>query len=220
MAKLNRGTISRRTVQALPVGDRETVFWNRELSGIGVRVYPSGAKVYVAQTRARGKSGRTTIGRHGVLSADQARRKAAELIARVKAGVGSVVADGTSPSNTGPTVAEAAHRYFREHVAVRCKPKTADLYRFVLTRHIAPVIGSLPLRAIGRPHVAALHYRFHETPTMAKRVVEVLSRLYNMAEAWGIVPEGTNPCRFVRKYEERSHERFLSNAGAEPFPPG
>ena len=59
---------------------------DRELSGFGVRVYPSGAKVYVVQTRALGKSKRVTLGRHGVISADQARRKAAMTIARIKAG--------------------------------------------------------------------------------------------------------------------------------------
>ncbi len=47
MARLNSGTISRRTVEGLPTEEREAVFWDRELSGFGVRVYPSGAKVYV-----------------------------------------------------------------------------------------------------------------------------------------------------------------------------
>ena len=47
MAKLNSGTISGRTVDALPVGDRETVFWDRDMAGFGVRVYPSGAKIYL-----------------------------------------------------------------------------------------------------------------------------------------------------------------------------
>ena len=45
---------------------------------------------------------------------------------------------------------------------------------------------------------------------MANQVVETLSRLFTMAEAWGMAPEGGNPCRFVKKYEKRSCERFLS----------
>ena len=45
---------------------------------------------------------------------------------------------------------------------------------------------------------------------MANRVVDLLSRLFNMAEAWGVAPDGGNPCRFVQKYKERSRERFLS----------
>ena len=73
------------TVVALKVG-KDTILWDSELTGFGVRVYPNGTKVYVVQTRAGGKSKRIAIGRHGVISPDQARRKAAQMIARIKAG--------------------------------------------------------------------------------------------------------------------------------------
>ena len=86
MARLQYRTISKRTVDRLSAEGKDAVFWDRELSGFGVRVYPSGTKVYVVQTRAQGKSTRVAVGRHGVVSADQARRKAALLIARIKAG--------------------------------------------------------------------------------------------------------------------------------------
>ena len=91
MAVLQYKTLSNRTVAALAV-ERDTVFWDRDLTGFGVRVYPSGGKVFVAQ--ARGPDGpdkpnkprRITVGRHPVLSAEQARQRAALIIARVKAG--------------------------------------------------------------------------------------------------------------------------------------
>ena len=210
MARLSSGTISRRTVEGLPAGERETVFWDRELSGFGVRVYPSGSKVYLVQTRHGGKSRRVTIGRHGLLTAEQARRKAAEVIASIKAGEEPCRSGSASPSATGPTLAEVAERYMREHVAVRCKPTTAKAYRDALERLLLPELGSLPLGAIGRDRVAALHYRLHKTPNMANRVVDMLARLFYMAEAWGVAPEGGNPCRFVKKYRSRSCERFLS----------
>ena len=208
MARLDSGTISRRTIEALPIGDREAVYWDHELSGFGVRVYPSGAKVYVVQTRSGGKSRRITIGRHGVLSAEQARRKAAQFIASIKAGEEPTRAG--SSANAGPTMAEVAERYMKEHVAVRCKPSTAQGCRYTLDKYLLPVFGTRPLDTIGREEVSALQYRLHKTPTMANRVVDMLSRLFNMAEAWGHAPQGGNPCRFVQKYKERSCERFLA----------
>ena len=208
MARLNSGTISKRTVEALPVGEQEAVFWDRELSGFGVRVYPSGSKVYLVQTRAGGRSRRVTIGRHGIVSAEQARRKAAMLIAGMKAGEEPGRNGGASAG--GPTLTEVGERYLREHVAVRCKPTTAGAYRHALNRFLLPAFGSLPLVAIGRDQVASLHYRLHKTPTMANQVVDTLTRLFVMAEAWGVAPEGGNPCRFVKKYRKRSCERFLS----------
>ena len=158
------------------------MFWDRELSGFGVRVYPSGSKVYLVQTRAGGKSRRVTIGRHGLLTPEQARRKAAVLIAGIKAG--EEPSRNGHASAGGPTLAAMGERYLREHVAVRCKPTTAGAYRHALNRFLLPAFGSLPLGAIGRDQVASLHYRLHKTPTMANRVVDTLSRLFVMAEAW------------------------------------
>ena len=186
------------------------MFWDRELSGFGVRVYPSGARVYLVQTRAGGKSRRVTIGRHGLVSAEQARRKAAVVIANIKAGEAPGRNGSVSPSATGPTLADVAERYMREHVAMRCKPATARGYRYALDKVLLPAFGSVPLGGIGRDQVAALHYRLHKTPATANRMVEMLSRLFYMAEAWGVAPEGGNPCRFVKKYKDRSCERFLS----------
>ena len=39
-----------------------------------------------------------------------------------------------------PTVAELAERYMRLHVAVNCKPKTAQLYRGTIRTHILPAL--------------------------------------------------------------------------------
>ena len=211
MAKLKRRSISRRTVEALPAGEREAVYWDSELSGFGVRVYPSGSKVYLVQTCSGGKSRRLTAGRHGLISAEQARRKAAQIIADIKTGNEPVLHNGASRSDTGPTVAEVAERFMTEHVAVRCKPSTARHCRHILDRHLLPGLGGVRLGAIGRERVAALHYSLHETPTMANKVVDLLSRLYNMAELWRIAPEGGKPCRFVLKYAETPRERFLSD---------
>ena len=61
------------------------------LPGLGVQVYPSGAKVYVVQTRAFGRSKRVTVGRHGTLTPDEARKQAARIIARIKAGESPVL---------------------------------------------------------------------------------------------------------------------------------
>ena len=45
---------------------------------------------------------------------------------------------------------------------------------------------------------------------MANVVVDVLRKMLGLAEGWGLRRDGSNPCRFVRKYEERKRERFLT----------
>ena len=208
MAKLQYKSISRRTVEALSVA-KDTVFWDNELTGFGVRVYPSGAKVYVVQSRGPGGLKRVTVGRHGVISADQARRRAALILARIKAGEDPVAAP-LAGGEPGPTVADLAERYYREYVAVRCKPGTAKLHHRVVRKHILPEFGELAVTAVGREHVTDLHYRLRHVPSVANQVIVTLSRMINQAEVWGLAPEGGNPCRFVVKYRQRKRERFLT----------
>ena len=208
MARLECRSISKRTVDGLSVGDKDTVFWDRELSGFGVRVYPSGAKVYVVQTRALGKSKRVTLGRHGVISADQARRKAAMIIARIKAGEDPSPTPSVSVAEL--TVADLAERYLKEHAEVHCKPRTKEAYRWLVVKFVLPELGKLAIEAVEREHIAALHYGHRETPYQANRILEVVRKMFNLAEAWGLRKDGANPCRFVQKYKEKRRERFLT----------
>ena len=112
----------------------------------------------------------------------------------------------------GPTVADLARRYLEDHVAHRCKPKTARTARSVVNRHIVPTLGKVPLAAVERRHVMELHERLCETPAMANMTVETLTHMYALARGWGIAPEGCNPCRSIPMNPKRRRERFLTDA--------
>ena len=207
MAKLQFRSISRRTVDALTV-EKETFFWDRNLSGFGVRVYPTGAKVYVVQTRRPNGSKRITLGRHGVITADQARRRAVAEIARIK------FDDAPEPmpkSTEAHTVAELAERYLREHVEVRCKPRTVKHYRSAIDKHILPAFGDMPITAVTAALVADLHYDLRERPYTANLAIDTLSQIIKQAAAWSLAPEGFNPCQQVPRYREGRRERFLTD---------
>ena len=204
MAKLKYRTISKRTVDALSVEDRDAVFWDDRIPGFGVRVYPSGSKVYVVQTRHRGKSRRVTLGRHGVITADKARKEAALAINRIKS--------GEEPVERGSvTVAELAARYLEEHVDVRCKESTQRMYRSVVERFIVPAYGGVAVEDVERKHINALHLDLRHIPYQANRALEIGSKLFNLAEEWKL-RTGGNPCKYVRKYREEKRERFLTEA--------
>ena len=68
----------------------------------------------------------------------------------------------------------------------------------------------MALGGVGRAEVLELHHRLRETPVVANTVVGVLSKMFSLAEAWGLVPPGRNPCRTVRRYRTRPRERFLA----------
>ena len=200
-------TISKRTVDGLSVEARDAVFWDRELAGFGVRVYPSGRKIYVVQSRGPGGSKRITLGRHGELTVEQARKQAVAVIDRIKRGENPVAA----PPEPAFTVADLAERYMEAHVAVNCNAHTQGIYRGSLDNHILPALGKMPIASVGRSEAAALHYELRNTPRAANRALMVLSKMFSLAEDWGLAPAGGNPCRFVRKYKEGMRERFLTD---------
>ncbi len=206
MAKLKYRTISKRTVDALSVQDRDAVFWDDRLPGFGVRVYPSGSKVYVVQSRHRGRSKRFTLGRHGVITADAARHEAALIISRIKS--------GQNPEDKPPgavTVADLARRYLEDHVSVRCKQSTQRIYRSVVERFILPACGQLAVEEVERQHIERLHLELRHIPSQANRVLEIMNTLFGLAQEWNL-RTGNNPCKFVRKYRENKRERFLTDA--------
>ena len=211
MARLGKKRISRRTVEALKV-EKDTIFWDSELAGFGVRVHPTGRKVYIAQTRADGNAAkRVTVGRHGVITADEARRRAALIVSRIKAGEEAIPEPMAAKPAGGPTVGELAERYLEKHVAVRCKPTTESMYRLVVAKYILPAFGRRPALSLGHREVTAFHHSLSAKPVMANHVVDTLSRIWNAAEDRGDVPEATNPCRLVAKNRERKRERFLTD---------
>ena len=79
-------TLTRRIVDRLAANDKYAVLRDGPLPGFGLRVYPSGARVCVVQTRCVGRSNRITVDRYGDVSPDQAHKEAARTIARIKAG--------------------------------------------------------------------------------------------------------------------------------------
>ena len=198
--------ITKRTVDALRVADKDTVFWDRDLAGFGVRVHATGRKVYVVQTRGPAGAKRVTLGLHGDLSADEARKQAAVVIDRIKRGEAPVPA----PSEPELTVEVLAERFMRMHVEQHCKPSTVTTYRSVLDNHILPALGAKAVSAVGPKDVAALHHALRETPGTANCAVRVVSAMFGRAQAWELIAPGRNPRRSVRPYKLRSRERFLT----------
>ena len=185
---------------------KDAVFWDRDLAGFGVRVHTTGRKVYVVQSRGPGGLRRLSLGHHGDLFPQEARKQAQAVIDRIKRGMDPI------PAPLAPefTVAGLAERYLRLHVSAHCKPNSARLYRLELERHVLPALGAKPIGAVKRQDVAEFHHRLRNTPYTANRAVKLLSRMFRQAERWELMPPGSSPCRSVRLYTEQSRDRFLT----------
>ncbi len=206
MPKRSDLKLTKRTVDALEVGGKDAVFWDRELAGFGLRVHATGRKTYVVQSRGPSGPKRVTLGRHGEMAVDEARKGAALVIDRIKRGEDLSAAAPKAET----TVAGLAGRFMRTHVEKHLKPASVAAYRTVLDRHVLPALGGMGLEEVGGAQVTELHHGLRDTPVLANRAVHLLSRMYTLAEAWELVPPGRNPCSAVRRFRTRKRERFLA----------
>ena len=181
--------LTKRTVDGFSAEDKDAVYWDRELPGFGARVYTTGRKVYVVQTRGPGGPKRVTIGRHGEMSADEARKQAAVIIDRIKRGEDPV----PPPPQPEFTVADLAERYLQVHVAVNCRPGTRETFVRIVTKYIVPELGDLAVETVDRAHVVALHDKLRDKPYQANKTVDVLAKMFRLAEAWGLTPATAQP---------------------------
>ena len=200
--------ISKRSVDAVKAGGTDTVYWDGELTGFGLRVRRSGRKSYVVQTRIAGKLCWFTIGPHGPLNPDQARARALEILACAKKGIDP--RDANARREAEPSMADLGRRFLEEYVPVHCKPSTREEYSRSVRLFVDPVIGELRVPEVQRKDIAALHHGLRDKPYQANRTLGVLSKMFSLAEVWGWRPDGSNPCRHVKRYKEHKRERFLS----------
>lgn len=186
MAKLTK-----RIVDQISAGPEEAVHWDDELKGFGLRVWPSGRKVYIVKCRIKGRQRRITIGPYGPITAEQARIRAFEILSSAKGG--GDPAKQHDQLRKSPTVRAVGERFLEEHVAVRCKPITRREYRRALELYIVPALGTRKILDVERRDIAELHHKWRHTPYQANRTLSVASKMFNLAELWGLRPDGSNP---------------------------
>ena len=205
--------LTKRTVDALKPSDMDTVYWERELTGFGVRVRKSGRKNYVVQTRVGGKLRWFTVGQHGPFTPEDARTAALEILARARRGIDPRI-KSTKP-RPAPVVTDLSKRFLEEYVSAHCKPNTRVEYGRSVNLSIDPAIGGKKVSEVARGDIAALHHAMRDRPYQANRTLAVLSKMFSMAEVWGWRADGSNPCRHVKRYKERPRERFLTPEEAD-----
>ena len=201
--------ITKRCVEKAEPASKEYFIWDEEMHGFGLRVYASGQLSFVVQYRTVGRTRRMSIGKYPATTADEARKAARQLLAAVDRGEDP--SGLRQDARNAPSVKELCKRYLLEHVEKRNSARTAKEFNRIVERHIKPALGTLKVEKISRQDIARLHASMSATPRQANHTLSVLSKMFSLAELWGLRPDNTNPCRLIARYPETMRERFLSN---------
>jgi integrase len=225
MAKLTK-----RTVDAERADSGEKFIWDEDLPGFGLRVFPSGRKSYVVQYKLGGRGGRTrriSLGLHGKLTPDEARKRAAKLL--------GAVADGADPAGERAqakqalTVADLAELYLSDGPAEKPNKKASSWAtdRSNIERHIKPLLGRKMLNTLTPADIAKFQADVAagkskadiKTGKRGRAIVEggrgtaarslaVLAAMLQFGAGRKLL--ATNPAKGVRLLKGAKKERYLS----------
>ena len=209
-----KGRITKRSVDALKPRVRDDgskalqVLWDTDVTGFGCLVTAAGSKSYVLQHRLRGQARgtapkRITIGKHGDLTPDEARRIARDLLLEIKSG-----SDPTEQwkSRERWTVSDLARHFLDDYLPNKTKQPRASTvrnYESLIRLHIVPAFGKRQVEEVTRDDVQRLHSSLRDRPYVANRMLSAASQLFKQAERLGLRDQATNPAALVERYREQ-----------------
>ncbi len=175
-----------------------------KLKAFGVRVTPSGGKRFFVHCQHRGSRVWKIVGDFDAIGIDEARSRAGGMLAAIRRGE-------AAPARPEETLFEAvAGTVFRQYER-RLKASTLYVNGKYLRNQILPRFAGRPIAEIDGRDVRSWFASLHAIPVTADRSMPVLSVIMREAERMGLRPEGSNPCRGIRRYRRKGRERFLSD---------
>ncbi len=191
-------------------GASRDVRWDLGLPGFGLRVYPSGRKAFVLSYRNQANRKRMmTLGDFGVLTLDQARKRAQKALVAVEDGADPL--DEKAKRKTGRTFGDLRAEYLDRHAKAKKRSWREDEKR--LDRHIPSSWRSRQVEAIHREDVARLHSKIGANhPYEANRLLALLAVMFRLGATWGFTAANAdNPATRIDRFPERKRKRYLKH---------
>ncbi len=201
----------------------QTIIYDDEIPGFGVRITSSGARSFVLNYRVRGKGieRRLTIGQYPAWTVAAARDEAKALRKRVDRGEDPL--EALKASSSQPTLAELAKQFLDEYAAQHWQPRTIKEAKGLLgyreagapesTRNGARILDHLGKRDVAdltRREIEAMMRAMSATPTRANRAHSLVRQMLNQAMRSGRRPD--NPALGIKRFAESGRARYLSPA--------
>ena len=200
---MRKTALSQACVQALKPGTSAYDIRDPKLRGFGIRVLPSGTKRFFIHIQHRGKRVWQIVGDADSMNVDEARTRAAAILAALRHGP-----DAPAPAEQTRFEVVAA-KVFQRYARI-WKAGTLRVNQVYLRRQILPWFAGRQIADITQQDIQRWFASLRATPVAADRSAPILSVILKEAELVGYRPQGSNPCRGIRRYRRKGRERFLS----------
>ena len=202
--------------QAICVSARKkTDYFDLTQRGFLLEVRQSGGKTYYQRyTDERGRERQYKIGPAEVLTLEQARRKARQVVAEALLG-----ADPQQKRREMRAVPQLSHFVQERYLPyVRTYKSSWQTDETVLRIHILPTLGGLALDEIKTDAISALINNMRAdgyAPGTINRVIVILRYIYNLARKWKTPGGADNPAAGLSAGPDVQRNRFLSEKEAD-----
>jgi integrase len=206
--KLTKATVQK---LALPPGKSETLAFDDALPGFGLRIRAGGKRTWIVQYRIGRKQRRVTLGTIETVDADEARKRAKDVLSKVHLGSDPQLDKAEARVQASVTLGIVAEDYLARRASARLKPRGLLEVERHLRKQWAP-LSDLPIQKITRADVAARLAKIAKEngPFAANRARATLSALFSWAIGEGLADAtpvlGTN-----KAADEIKRDRVLSD---------
>ena len=189
----------------LPADGKRAYYHDTKESGLIIDVRSTGTKTFYLYKKINGRPERIYLGQYPDMSVENARKAAATKKGQI--------ADGKNPQDAKRkiraemTLGELFVMYMERHSKLHKKSWQFDEREF--NKYLSHWFKR-KLSDITRNEVQKLHTQIGKDNGLyqANRILERVRGIYNKAIEWGW--EGQNPAARIKKFREKSRDRFLS----------
>ena len=188
------------------IGGKITVYHDTTKQGLKLLARPTGIKTFVLYRKIKGRPERITIGRFPEVTIEQARNQVDTLNAKIASGINPNEEKRSLRSEM--TIKNLFERYLERYAKVHKKSWQEDHNQF--QRYLRSW-ENRKLSSIRKSHIQKLHADVgaNKGHYAANRLLALLHTLFNRAIDWGW--DSTNPAHGIKKFKEKSRDRFIQS---------
>lgn len=212
----NKFNFIKKVIETLPMPNKgkRMYYYDIKVRGLGIAVTDKGTKTFIVYKKIDGKPERITLGSFPAISIENARTLALEASTQIAKGVNPNKERKKIKQDLllGKLFERYLEQYAKNHKRKRTWSEDIKLYR----RYLAD-LENKKISTLKKTDIETLHAKIGNNHGKygANRTLSLLHSLYQKALSWGW--EGINPCAGVKKFKEKSRDRFLQGDETTKF---
>ncbi len=202
----NKINFTKASITSLPLPEQGKInyVYDSQLKGLGVMAFVSGTKTFFLYKRVNGKPDKIKIGRFPEITVEQARKIAYSLINEIS--LGENPKEKKYKKTLDIPLKELLENFIEKHGKLH--KKTWEQDRYIFYKYVMS-ISNKKVKDINKGMILELHSNIGRQygTYSANRILALLKTMFNKAIEWG--HDIINPCMGIKKFKEKSRERFL-----------